>query len=74
MEKGRKAWFKIKKNIGLNNPCNLLEKLFDTLISPIILYGCEVWGTYSNLKDTDPYEYLHIKFIKEILGIHCLLI
>ena len=30
MEKGRKAWFKIKKTVGLNNPCNLLEKLFDT--------------------------------------------
>jgi hypothetical protein len=29
MEKGRKAWFKIKKTVGLNNPCNLLEKLFE---------------------------------------------
>ena len=33
MEKGRKAWFKIKNSIGLNNPCSLLEKLFDMLIS-----------------------------------------
>ena len=48
----------------------MLEKLFDTLVSSIILYGCEVWGTYCNLKDTDPFEHLHIKFIKEILGIH----
>ena len=70
MEKGRKAWFKIKKTIGLNNACNLLEKLFDTLVSPIILYGCEVWGAYCNFKDTDPFEHLHIKFIKEILGVH----
>ena len=44
MEKGRKAWFKIKKTITLNNPCNLLEKLFDSLVVPIILYGSEVWG------------------------------
>jgi hypothetical protein len=29
MEKARKADFKIKKTIGLNNPCRLLEKLFD---------------------------------------------
>jgi hypothetical protein len=29
MEKARKAYFKIKKTIGLNNPCKLLEKLFD---------------------------------------------
>ena len=70
MEKGRKAWFKIKKTIGLDNACSLLEKLFDTLVSPIILYGSEVWGAYSNLKDSDPFEHLHIKFIKEILGVH----
>lgn len=70
MEKGRKAWFKIKKSIGLDNPCSLLEKLFDTLISPIILYGCEIWGADNKFKDTDPFEHLHIKFIKEILGVH----
>ena len=50
MEKGRKAWFKIKKTVGLNNPCNLLEKLFDTLVVPIILYGCEIWGLTTVLK------------------------
>jgi hypothetical protein len=44
MEKGRKAWFKIKKTITLNNPCNLLEKLFDSQVVPTILYGSEVWG------------------------------
>ena len=69
-EKGRKALFKIKKTIGLNNPCILLEKLFDTLVSPILLYGCEVWGI-NNVKGTDPQEKMHVKFIKEILGVHC---
>ena len=48
----------------------MLEKLFDTLISPIILYGCEIWGPSSNFKNSDPYEHLHLKFIKEILGVH----
>ena len=70
MEKGRKAWFKIKKSVGLNNPCTLLEKLFDMLINPIILYGCEIWGIDSKFKDTEPFEHLHIKFVKEILGVH----
>ena len=56
MEKGRKAWFKVKREIGLNNPCCLLEKLFDTLISPVILYSCEVWGVDCNFKDSDPFE------------------
>ena len=70
MEKGRKAWFKIKKTIGLDNACCLMEKLFDSLVSPITLYGCELWGAFCHLKDTDPFEQLHLKFIKEILGIH----
>ena len=71
MEKARKAYFKIKKTIGLNNPCRLLEKLFDSLVTPILLYGSEVWGVNTTFKDSDPFEKLHIKFIKEILGVHC---
>ena len=67
MEKGRKAWLKIKRTTGLNNPCNLLEKLFDALVNPIILYGCEVWGVDCSFKDTDPFEHLQIKFIKYIV-------
>ena len=70
MEKGRKAWFKIKKTLSLDNPICILEKLFDTLVVPIILYGSEVWGAVKIYRDTDPYENLHLKFIKEILGVH----
>ena len=56
-KKARKAYFKIKKTIGLNNPCKLLEKLFDSLILPISLYCCEIWGLESALKckESDPY-------------------
>ena len=72
MEKARKAYFKMKQSIGLNVSCKTLEKLFDSLILPIMLYGCEVWGLDSALKQkNDPYESLHVKFIKEILGVHC---
>ena len=72
-EKARKAYFKIKNTIGLNNPCKLLEKLFDSLILPISLYCCEIWGLESALKckESDPYELLHTNFMKEILGVHC---
>ena len=65
MEKGRKAYFKIKKCIGFDNPCILLEKLFYALISFFILYCSVLWGVDLSLKDSDPYEF--IKFIKEIL-------
>lgn len=71
MEKARKAFFKIKKAISLDNSCKLLEKLFDTLVVPIALYGSEVWGIGKEFKNSDPYEHLHIKFIKEALGVHC---
>ncbi|CAG2234083.1 MLH1 [Mytilus edulis] len=58
MEKDRKALFKIKKSLSLNNSCRLLEKLFDTMVLPILLYGSEVWGIESIQKNTEnePYE------------------
>ena len=40
------------------------------LVSPIILYCSELRGVDLPLKDFDSYEYLHLKIIKEILGIH----
>ena len=71
-DKARKALFKIKRVIGLNNPCKLLEKLFDTMVVPILLYGCEAWGIpKTNYQEATHYEKVHLKFIKEILGVHC---
>ena len=63
MEKGRKAWFKIKKSLTLDTSCCILEKLFDALVVPVILYGSEVWGAVKTYRDSDPYENLHLKFI-----------
>ena len=39
--------------------------LFDSLVTPIILYGAEVWGIY----DIKSIGRLHIKFCKTILGV-----
>lgn len=72
IDKARKAYFKIKKTIGLNNPCKLLEKLFDSLVSPVLLYCSEIWGVDLIVKESpNPLEKFHLKFIKEILGVHC---
>ena len=62
MEKARKAYFKIKKTIGLNNPCKLLEKLFDSLVTSILLYCSEVWGVYLDPRDSSIVEKFHMKF------------
>lgn len=39
--------------------------LFDSLVTPIILYGAKVWGIY-DIKNIDR---IHIKFCKAILGV-----
>jgi len=39
--------------------------LFDSLVVPIITYGCEVWGIYKNSE----VDKIHLKFCKYILGV-----
>ncbi len=41
-------------------------ELFDRMIAPIMLYGCEVWGPKKHTET----EKLHLKFFKHILGVH----
>ncbi len=45
---------------------DLQIELFDRIIDPIMLYGCEVWGP-ENYTET---EKLHLKYFKHILGVH----
>lgn len=71
VEKARKAYFKMKKIIGIDNPCKLLEKLFDSIVLPVLLYCCEIWGVDLSLKDISVIEKFHVKFLKDILGLHC---
>jgi hypothetical protein len=78
-----KAWFSIRN--GLYNqkvwPVNIYVKSFDTVIKPVALYGCEIWGqNIINTKDTKKYcmpkfdvsvpcERLHVKVCKQILRV-----
>jgi len=67
-------YFKIKKtvanNVGLDKSCGC-GLLFDSLVSPILLYGSEVWGVDCKFKDSDLTEKFHLKFIKKTLRVHC---
>ena len=57
----------MNKSIGLNVSCKTLEKPFDSLILSIMLYGCEVLGLDSALKQkNDPSENLHVTFMKDV--------
>ena len=44
---------------------DILIKLFDTLIAPILTNGCEIWGTTR----FNCLEKIMLKFCKELLGV-----
>ena len=54
-----------EKAVNLLLPPDIHIDLFDKMISPIFLYGCEVWG-YGNI---EPLEVFYRSFIKRVLGI-----
>ena len=51
---------------------SIKNKLFDALVKPILLYGCEIWGpeilSYKTHFDKSTIEQVHIKFCKEALN------
>ena len=40
-------------------------KLFDALVQPILMYGCEIWGFHK----ANDIEKVHLNFLKQILGV-----
>ena len=55
-------------------PIKAALKLFDSIITPILLYGSEIWGTYNYLSfekwDKCEIEKVHLNFCKHILGVN----
>jgi hypothetical protein len=83
-KKALKACFKFSKDqLSLNPTIKTSMHVFDHIIKPILLYGCEVWGilnpftskfrntllNFSRIFDKLPAEKLHQKFCKYILGV-----
>jgi len=65
-DQANKAMFAIiGKSKKLNLPLDIQLHLFDSIVKPILLYGCEVWG-FDHTKDI---ERIHLKFCKIILGL-----
>ncbi len=52
--------------LGIRDPA-LQCKLFETLILPILSYGCKVWGVYT--KCAAAAEALHQDFLRRLLGV-----
>ena len=72
--KANRALFSVNSKYKLSKfPLDIAIKLFDVMISPILLYGSEVWGAYeynySNQEnlykwDKSPIEAVHTRFLK----------
>ena len=54
-----------KRIRNLNIPIDLQLYLFDQVIIPIALYGCEIWG----FENSQIYENLHNDFLRQIINL-----
>ena len=73
--KAKRAIYSIKSKINIRFiSIRTLLKLFDSLISPILLYGSELWEPYLNQDDEkwdqNSIEKIHTQFIKSIIGVN----
>ena len=84
VRKGTRAYYSILKEFNFHNNTKVktLLKLFDTMVKPILLYGCEIWGLFGWRCNTELsikqyilnskhlFEMVHIKMCKNALGVH----
>ena len=74
-DKTLNAMFAIRKKVNFHNlPAKLAVKIFDSVLSPILLYNSEVWGASTdgdlNKWDKTPTEKAHVRFCKIYLGVN----
>ena len=77
-DKANRAIFSLNSCYKLNKlPLNIAFKLFDTMITPILLYGSEVWGAYeyNTTKKSDEggkltIETVQTQLIKRLIGVN----
>ena len=44
-------------------------KLFDTLVTPILSFGCELWSVVGSKQELQDLEKVHLSFLKMLLGV-----
>ena len=65
-DQSKKSLYALYRKItNISIPIDLQLKLFDSLVSPVLLYSSEIWG-FENLKDV---EKVHLQYCKNILKI-----
>ena len=82
--KASRAYYSLRQNFNFNNNTKpeVILKLFDSLIKPILLYCSEIWSVYSWSKNSScnimkfitgikqSFESLHDKMSRHALGVH----
>ncbi|KAL5272263.1 hypothetical protein ACHWQZ_G000471 [Mnemiopsis leidyi] len=83
-QKGLRSYFSLKSMLDLRYlRKSMIFKLFDTLIVPVVSYGCQIWlpftefatcfasGSFPSLLKIakDPLEKVHLAFLKWTLGV-----
>jgi len=64
-DQARKAMFSVlKKSRTLCLDIDLQLHLFDTLVTPVLLYGCEIWG----VNDVNIIQQFQLKYLKQLLS------
>ena len=64
----RKAMFGMLRRcaaMGITD-IKLKRQLFDTLVSPVLSYGCEVWGTHHMIDGCEVLEKVHKLFLRKL--------
>ena len=56
----------LKKSRNLSLPMDIMLKLFNVLVKPVVLYGAEVWGS----EKCDILERLQLRFFKYVLSVN----
>ena len=74
-EKARRAIFALNNRFSLKIlPVRIVLKIFDSYISPVILYGLEIWMPFHqtdfNKWDSTKIEFVDLTFCKHILGVN----
>ena len=74
-DKAIHALFKLTKIVDLKKlKPQQANRLFDSMIAPILTYGCEVWGAYQKQNfdkwDKSQTEKVHLRYCKHYLGVN----
>ena len=78
IDKAKRAWFSIYSILtkSKNKNIKVYITLFEYVVKPIMMYGCEIWGVNTREDKAiseigyDIWERFHLRVCKNILGVH----